>query len=61
MPSTPYSMSEIVQRAIRKEIEDIIVEEGDAAAKRVQEKVRASVGSIASRVLDYYTFEKNGQ
>lgn len=53
-------MSSHVYRAIKSEIEKIIESEAKEAAKRVETRIRESIGSIAAKVLQHFTFNQFG-
>lgn len=53
------SLVDAIQQAISKEVERIVVEEADAAAKRVNERVREEAGGIAAKVIGWSQFSMN--
>jgi hypothetical protein len=49
-----------ILRAVKTETDRIVDEEAKAAATRVEERVRAAVGGIATRVATNVNFERFG-
>lgn len=60
MPIPTDSLSSKIYRVMEAEITRIVEEEAEAAAKRVQARVRGMTGQIAARCLEHYTFERLG-
>jgi hypothetical protein len=54
------SVRSLIQRAIEKQVEEILTEESAGLKKRVEERVRSQVGFIAARVLERFSMEMRG-
>lgn len=57
---THAEIGTLIHTAIEKEIERIIEEEKEALQERVQAKVRGSIGQIAAKVLNNFTYDRVG-
>lgn len=57
----PQTIRAPLQGAIEDQIRQIIEEETSVAQKRVADRIRSSVGSIACRVLEQLHFDRVGQ
>lgn len=61
MIANPNELTAAISQAIMDRVKEVVDEEANAAAKRVEERVRGETGMIAGRVLHYYTMEQVGQ
>lgn len=55
--NTSTNLGKAVRDFLQREIERIIDQEAEEAAKRVVEKIRGRTGEISSRVLEHYRME----
>lgn len=56
-----HGLGQLLKGAVEIKIQEIIDEEIAATCKRVETKVRDSIGGIAARVLEHFSFERMGQ
>lgn len=59
-PTQPEPFEHAIALAIQKQIEKIVIEEGQAAARRVEERVRCESAQIVARVLTRFSMQRVG-
>lgn len=57
---TPEQVGFSIERAVRQEIERVVLEEAAEAAKRTEKRVRENVTQIAANVANHFSFERFG-
>lgn len=64
MPTSPYpppnALTPLIQHALREKIDEILALEIEQTKRRIETRIRESVGSIASRVLERFSYERVG-
>jgi hypothetical protein len=60
-PRPAKTLEQMIQEAVKAEIETVVAEEAEVAKRMVEKRVREQTAQIAARVLKHMTFERYGQ